>query len=120
MYLLDVSVLVALADSSHIHHVACHTWFANVGKKGWATCPITENGFVRVFSAPALATGAVSVQQSADLLRAATKLGGHSFIQDSISLLDSPSWLTQIRGYRQVTDTYLLALCEQKKLRLAT
>ena len=54
-HLLDINVLVALFDSAHVHHEAAHRWFANVGNASWATCPITENGFVRVVSIPVAA-----------------------------------------------------------------
>ncbi len=55
-YLLDINVLVALFDSAHVHHEAAHRWFASVGNASWATCPITENGFVRVVSNPVYPT----------------------------------------------------------------
>ena len=51
--LLDVNVLVALFDPDHVHHEAAHDWFANEGTGGWATCPVTENGFIRVITNPA-------------------------------------------------------------------
>ena len=51
--LLDVNVLVALFDSSHVHHEVAHDWFADHRAQGWATCPHTENGFVRVLANPA-------------------------------------------------------------------
>ena len=49
-YLLDVNVLLALCDPMHVHHEAAHRWFAEKGSQAWATCPITENGFVRIAS----------------------------------------------------------------------
>ena len=50
--LLDVNVLVALFDPSHVHHTAAHDWFADRGEEGWATCPITENGLLRIVGHP--------------------------------------------------------------------
>jgi len=55
-YLLDINVLVALFDAAHVHHEAAHRWIAAVGNSSWATCPITENGCVRVLSNPAYPT----------------------------------------------------------------
>ncbi len=46
-FLLDINVLLALSDPWHIHHEAAHQWFAQKGKKSWATCPLTENSFIR-------------------------------------------------------------------------
>jgi predicted nucleic acid-binding protein len=53
-YLLDVNLLLALTDPMHIHHESAYRWFAGKGQKAWATCPLTENGFVRIASYPAL------------------------------------------------------------------
>ena len=50
--LLDVNVLLALLDSDHIDHDRAHEWLGAEIGSGWASCPITENGFVRVISQP--------------------------------------------------------------------
>jgi len=50
--LLDVNVLVALFDPNHTLHEPAHRWFETERESGWATCPITENGLVRVLSNP--------------------------------------------------------------------
>ena len=55
--LLDVNVLVALVDADHVHHELAHDWFADRGSQSWATCPVTENGFVRVLTNPAYQGG---------------------------------------------------------------
>ncbi len=52
IYLLDINLLLALTDPMHVHHELSHQWFAKKGRKGWATCPLTENGFVRIASHP--------------------------------------------------------------------
>src|SRR5205807_1947335 len=51
--LLDVNVLVALFDPDHVHHEPAHRWFAEQRGTGWATCPLTENGLLRVLTHPA-------------------------------------------------------------------
>ncbi len=49
--LLDVDILVSILDSAHVHHDAAMTWFRAVAvSEGWATCPLTENGLIRVVS----------------------------------------------------------------------
>ncbi|HWJ56793.1 MAG TPA: hypothetical protein VNR90_11235, partial [Vicinamibacterales bacterium] len=55
--LLDVNLLVALFDPDHVHHDISHDWFAEQRGVGWATCPLTENGLVRVLSSPRASTG---------------------------------------------------------------
>jgi uncharacterized protein len=58
--LLDVNVLVALFDPDHVHHDLAHDWFADQRAAGWATCPLTENGLIRVLSSPPLPGSATS------------------------------------------------------------
>jgi hypothetical protein len=64
-YLLDINVLIALSDPAHVHHEAAHRWFSAVGSASWATCPITENGFVRVISSPSYQSIAATPAQAA-------------------------------------------------------
>lgn len=52
VHLLEVNVLVALFDPTHLHHEAAHHWFEQAREYGWATRPLTENGFLRVLSDP--------------------------------------------------------------------
>lgn len=109
--LLDVSVLVALFDPDHVHHEVAHDWFADHRASGWATCPLTEGGFIRVVSNPRY--GATLTQPAALLerLRKLCESEHHTFWPASISLRDervfNPSF---IRGHRQLTDVYLLGL----------
>ncbi len=120
MFLLDVNVLVALMDSGHIHHDVCQNWYSNHGVKGWATCPITENGFLRVLASPAIKTGPVPPAQAAMFLKQAVSQGNHTLIPDSLSILESLDLFKNIQGHRQITDLYLLTLCRANNLRLAT
>lgn len=108
--LLDVNMLIALLDAGHVHHSAARTWLhANI-EQGWASCPITQNGCLRIMSA-----GTYSRSQPAavvaERLSEAASLGFHEFWADDISVLDplrfeQSRWLTS----RQITDAYLLAL----------
>ena len=59
--LLDVNVLIALFDSAHLHHEAAHVWFAGNSARGWRTCPITENGFLRILSHPGYPNGSLPI-----------------------------------------------------------
>ena len=108
--LLDVNVLIALLDSAHTQHAVAHSWLRrNIGG-GWASCPITQNGVVRIMSQPGYPQ-AISLQRAGLLLRQATATAHHAFWPDAISLLDdSRIDLDRVHGPRQITDAYLLAL----------
>ncbi|MCL2787064.1 MAG: PIN domain-containing protein [Micrococcales bacterium] len=108
--LLDVNVLLALFDPDNLRHLTARTWFEKNAASGWATCPLTENGFVRVISQPAY-TNPFDIDSAASALRASTTSPFHVFWPCDISLLDadlvSPS---TILGPAHITDAYLLAL----------
>jgi len=118
--LLDVNVMVALFDANHIHHEIAHDWFADSRADGWATCPVTENGFVRVLTNPATGLGLRPVEL-VERLRLFCASGHHVFWPVAVSLRDktlfNPSF---VQGHRQVTDVYLLGLAKKMSGRLAT
>lgn len=120
-HLLDVNVLVALFDPDHVHHEAAHAWFASARSDGWATCPLTENGLVRILSNPAYPGRRTTVADAVGRFRRFTGSGGHTFWPDDISLLDSSHVdAHHLAGHREVTDIYLLALAVQHDAALAT
>ena len=108
--LLDVNVLLALLDGDHIDHVRARDWLdAEIGT-GWASCPITENGFVRIISQPRY-PGPVSPAEAIDLLGHACGSRHHAFWPCDVSVLDAQVVdRSRLHGPRQVTDAYLLAL----------
>ena len=108
--LLDVNVLIALLDVDHVHHTTSHAWLAANIDAGWASCPLTQNGCIRIMSQPRY-PGMLSAAALADRLAAATRTPWHRFWPDGLSLLDDDvlDW-TAILSARQVTDVYLLAL----------
>ena len=119
--LLDVNVLVALFDPSHVHHEKAHDWFGGEGKMAWASCPLTENGFVRVCSNPRYAGRRTTVSDALDRLRTLRAAGGHVFWPDSASLIDAAVINSaQLTGHNQLTDVYLLCLAVQNGGRLVT
>ncbi len=108
--LLDVNVLVALAWPNHVHHEAVLSWFKGQREAGWATCALTEAGFVRVSCNPSAVRYAVTPTDAIALLGELTRLGAHSFWSLDHSLLDLPEAVaTRLQGYRQITDAVLLA-----------
>jgi uncharacterized protein len=119
--LLDVNLLVALAWPNHVHHRAALHWFKRHQEAGWATCPLTQSGFVRVSSNPQAVSDARSPAEAVLLLRRIVALPGHEFWHDDVSLA-SEWFLEEVRlvGYRQVTDAHLLRLAAQRGGRLAT
>ncbi len=117
--LLDVNVLIALFDPDHLHHESAHRWFAEHRAAGWATCPLTENGAVRILSNPAYSTIAERPAALGGRLRAFCESGHHRFWPDDVSLRDG-SLFTLETGHRQLTDSYLLGLAVRHAGCLAT
>lgn len=118
--LLDVNVLLALLDSDHVDHRAAHAWLDDGMDAGWASCALTENGFVRIISQPRYPSP-ISPSEAIDLLGSACATGLHEFWSCDVSLLD-PDIVNRDRlhGHRQVTDAYLLALAVANGGRLVT
>jgi hypothetical protein len=119
--LLDVNVLVALFDPNHIHHDLAHDWFAEHGSSAWATCPITEAGFVRVVTNPKYGPDPLRPAAALELLRRFCQRDGHSFWEDRVSLRDTSLFALDVAGgHRQLTDVYLLGLARTMDGTLAT
>jgi toxin-antitoxin system PIN domain toxin len=119
--LLDVNLLIALCDADHEHHEPARKWFAANAASAWATCPLTENGLLRVMGSPAYPGGPGSPAAVLPLLQRLRSLPGHQFWEDSISVTDSRV-LPSLQGVaaKQLTDVYLLALAAHHGARLAT
>lgn len=118
--LLDVNVLIALLDSDHVYHRAAQTWLADNVAAGWASCPLTQNGCIRILSLPSY-PGDFSAHQVAERLQAAIETQWHEFWPDSISLLDRGVInRNRLLTSRQVTDVYLLGLAVRNGGRLVT
>ncbi|MFA6930945.1 MAG: TA system VapC family ribonuclease toxin [Lentisphaeria bacterium] len=118
--LLDVNVLIALMDAGHVHHEVAMNWLEKNLAAGWASCPITQNGCIRIMSQPGY-PGALPAAQVAGRLAEAAAFAEHEFWPDSISLLDSEifDW-SRVLGHRQITDIYLLTLALQNGGRFVT
>jgi toxin-antitoxin system PIN domain toxin len=116
--LLDVNALVALAWDSHIHHAAVRSWFAARCRDGWATCPLTENGFVRISANPRILPYPVSVSAAQWVLTGIRSAPGHSFLTDDVSIVAAD--LPRLSGHRQITDAHLLTLARRRGCRVLT
>lgn len=108
--LLDVNVLIALLDAAHVHHLRATDWLVRESGHGWASCPLTQNGCLRIMAQP-------SYPQALPLAVVAKRLGqavahpAHRFLPDDYSLLEAGAlqW-PHLLGHRQITDAYLLGL----------
>ena len=118
--LLDVNVLIALLDAEHVHHDAARDWMRENIRHGWATCPITQNGCLRIMAQPGYPQRIPS-SLVAERLREATATDHHRFWSDDVSLLEARTvdW-GRIIGPRQITDVYLLALAVGHQGRFVT
>jgi len=112
--LLDVNVLVALLDAGHLHHGVATKWLSAHALEGWASCPLTQNGCLRILSLPRYPNPQPPVRV-AERLAAATADRSHAFWPDSLSLLE-PNRLRwdRVLSTRHITDVYLLALAVQQ------
>jgi uncharacterized protein len=118
--LLDVNVLIALLDSDHASHDSATSWFSKHGREGWASCPITQNGCIRIMSNLGY-PNPLPAQAVIERLAEGCHQDIHEFWQDAVSLLDSEVVdSTRIHGPRQLTDIYLLALAVLHEGRLVT
>lgn len=116
-----MNVLVALAWPNHVHHRQAVTWFVGIRDEGWATCPITESGFVRVSSNARVLPDARTPSEARALLAVLRTKGAHRFWEDDVSVVDDPHGLfAAVVGHRQVTDAHLLTLAIRRGGALAT
>ena len=119
--LLDVNVLVAIAWPNHVHHPTARGWFVANRSAGWATCPITESGFVRVSSNRRAMPAAVSPGEAIALLTRLRAQPGHTFWADPVSIAGSVHVpRSRLASHGQVTDAHLLALAREHGGRIAT
>jgi uncharacterized protein len=118
--LLDVNVLIALLDAGHLHHRSATDWLAAHARAGWASCPLTQNGCLRIMSLPSYPNSQPAVRV-AQQLGAAAADRSHAYWPDSLSLLQAGRlrW-DRVLSSRQITDAYLLALAVEQGGRLVT
>lgn len=119
----DVNVLLALVDPVHPHHEKATHWYTAATSCGWATCPLTENGFVRILSSPSYPGVRLRVADAVKMLQAVivNPVAQHHFWPDSVSLLNTELFYpAAIAGPNQITDVYLLGLCQRHSGTLIT
>lgn len=120
-YLLDTNLLIALLWPSHEKHDLALKWFTRHRAKGWATCPITQAGFVRIVSNPAFSRDAVQPREAIHVLSANTVSKDHVFWADELPVAEAVAFTgIRLMGHQQVTDAYLLGLAIRRGGVLAT
>lgn len=121
-FLLDVNLLLGLFWPSHIFHIAALEWFVEFEHSGWATCPMTESGFLRVLSNPVFTAGGPPFQEAFELLTECKRgNANHRFWQHGTEVENLPrSLISRITHRDQLTDAYLIALALEKGGRLVT
>ena len=120
-YLLDTNLLIALLWPSHERHGLAVKWFTRHRAKGWATCPFTQAGFVRIVSNPAFSRDAVQPREAIHILSANTAAKDHALWTDELPLADAVAFAgLRLMGHQQVTDAYLLGLAIRRGGVLAT
>ncbi len=118
--LLDVNMLIALSDEAQMHFDVARAWLTDNIATGWATCPITQNGFVRVANKKKDLHSA-SIPEAFRLLSAWIEQSDHEFWPDDLSLLESAAVdHSRLLGSSQITDVYLLALAVKHGGRFVT
>jgi uncharacterized protein len=118
--LLDVNILLSLLDPYHIQHEAAHKWFGGVAERKWASCPITQNGYIRIASQSRY-TNPTTTANAAKILAEFIDCTNHIFWPDSIGFLQTSIIdINRVHGAGQITDIYLLALAKANGGQLVT
>ena len=115
-HLVDVNVWVALLDEAHVHHAVALTFFQRPSLQ-IATCPLVENGVIRVLNLPSYSVyGPVGFERVANKLTEICADLDHEFWPDNMSLRSHSviNW-SRILGHNQITDAYLLALAAARE-----
>ena len=120
-HLLDVNALIALLWEDHSFHSPMTRWFARHAATGWATCAVTQSGFIRVMVQPALAQHGRTLAELADLLSINTARPSHRLLPLDFGFTDVMACCTGgVVGHRQITDAYLLTAAIRAGMKLLT
>ena len=121
VYLLDINLLVALLWANHEQHHAAMNWFCRHEQDMWATCPLTQAGFVRISSNPRIFSEAPSPGKAIELLETNLRHPRHCFWKDEIPFAMAVTpFGSRFEGHQQVADAYLLGLAIHQRGSLAT
>lgn len=110
-HLLDVNLLLACAWQSHAEHAKARAWLER--QNSFATCPISQLGFLRVSLSPGYRA---SFADALAALEDITARKGAEFLADDLPAANVPA----VTSHADMTDAYLVALAKAHKVRLAT
>lgn len=118
----DVNLLMALTWSNHPHHERAHRWFAESAANGWATCVLTQTGFLRLSLNPPIVGVSIDSAAALALLTELVSHPHHRYLEAMPDLTAGPfvELAPRIVGYRQVTDATLLHLARAHGAKLVT
>ncbi len=108
--LLDVNALLALAWPNHQFHRTVLSRLERRPVPEWATCALTQLGFVRLSSNPAVVGVRQTPAQALDVLARLVRDGRHRYVEPLPPLGHVDRYFRRLLGHRQVTDAYLLAV----------
>jgi len=118
--LLDANVLIALGDANHPHRAVVLRFFEHRAvREGWATCPLTENAFLRIQGRSGSGRSIGSTREARTVLTTLLAAPGHHFWPDDLSLVDDRLFPV-LPPSADLTDIYLLALAVKHGGRLVT
>ena len=121
VYLLDINVLVALLWTNHEQHQPASDWFKVHQRAGWATCPLTQAGFVRISSNPRVFPDAPTASKAVEILEANLRHPTHHFFKDDVMFPKAVSpFEERFLGHQETTDAYLFGLAIHKRAVFAT
>jgi uncharacterized protein len=110
-YLLDVNILLGIAWESQQAHATVFPWFKQTGQYCFATCAITQSGFVRISASGRFSKNPVPVKAALELLNSLTEKPGHILWSMDLGLREATgAFVDKLFGPLQLTDAYLLGL----------
>jgi hypothetical protein len=120
-YLLDTNVLIPLLWPKHTGQAKVRAWFTKNAAKSFATCSLTQAGFLRITCSPFITGERFSLSDAQDLLLDFIRWPGHAFWPTPISYFEATApFKRRMHGPKQITDGYLLGIAKHHGGKLAT
>jgi uncharacterized protein len=110
-YLLDINILLGIAWEDQQAHQTVFPWFKGLGEQCFATCAITQAGFVRISNSARMTKQPVPIKSALELLNLLIDVPGHEFWPIDIGIQEATAaFVDKLFGPLQLTDAYLLGL----------